>query len=408
MGLRRYTRNVHRPGSTRTDKHKPIHNLHMSHLFTPLDLSSPSGPVHLVNRIVVAPMCQYAAVDGHPNDWHLMHWANLLNSGAAMFTVEATAVTPDGRITPKCLGLWDEAHADSFASHLSRARALAPRVPVCLQLAHAGRKASSAVPWEGGQLLPIGQGSDASSGSGWETWGPSPVPHLSRERSPREIGAQQIQSIIQAFQQSAVYAGRIGFEAVELHAAHGYLLHQFLSPISNHRVDQYGGTFENRIRLLLEVFKAVREVYKGALGVRISASDWVDGGWTPGETADLSLILKNAGADFVHISSGGVAEQQKIAVGPHYQVPFAKLAKERSGLTTTAVGLITDPQRADEIIKNGEADLVALARAFLYKPRWGWEAAAALNAKVPAVAQYWRCLPKEAQHIFDITGMGMR
>ena len=376
----------------------------MSHLFSPLDLSAPQGAVHLDNRIVVAPMCQYASVDGYANDWHLMHWANLLNSGAGMFTIEATAVTPEGRITPKCLGLWDDEHAASIESHLTRARALAPRVPVCIQLAHAGRKASSAVPWKGGQLLPVGQGQDG----GWETWGPSDVPHLSSERSPHAIDAAQMQRIVGGFIKSATYAQKMGIEAVELHAAHGYLLHQFLSPIANLRTDQYGGPFENRIRFLMEVFKEVRAVFKGALGVRISATDWVEGGWTPEETADLSLIIKNAQADFVHISSGGVAQNQKIALGPNYQVSFAKLAKQRSGLTTTAVGLITDPHQADDIIKNGEADLVALARAFLYKPRWGWEAAAALNAKVPAMAQYWRCLPREAQHIFDIQGMGMR
>jgi len=234
------------------------------------------------------------------------------------------------------------------------------------------------------------------------------VPHLSSERSPHAIDAAQMQRIVGGFIKSATYAQKMGIEAVELHAAHGYLLHQFLSPIANLRTDQYGGPFENRIRFLMEVFKEVRAVFKGALGVRISATDWVEGGWTPEETADLSLILKNAQADFVHISSGGVAQNQKIALGPNYQVSFAKLAKQRSGLTTTAVGLITDPHQADDIIKNGEADLVALARAFLYKPRWGWEAAAALNAKVPAMAQYWRCLPREAQHIFDIQGMGMR
>jgi len=376
----------------------------MSHLFSPLDLGAPQGAVHLDNRIVVAPMCQYASVDGLANDWHLMHWANLLNSGAGMFTIEATAVTPEGRITPKCLGRWDDAHAASIESHLERARALAPRVPVCIQLAHAGRKASSAVPWKGGQLLPVGQGEDA----GWETWGPSALAHLSTARSPHALDTEQLEKIIQGFAKGASYSQKMGIEAVELHAAHGYLLHQFLSPIANQRTDQYGGAFENRIRFLMEVFKEVRAVFKGALGVRISATDWVDGGWTPEETADLSLILKNAGANFVHISSGGVAQNQKIAIGPNYQVSFAKLAKERSGLTTTAVGLITDPHQADDIIKNGEADLVALARAFLYKPRWGWEAAAQLNAKVSAMSQYWRCLPKEAQHIFDISGMGMR
>jgi len=376
----------------------------MSHLFSPLDLSSPQGTLRLENRIVVAPMCQYSSIDGKANDWHLAHWTNLLNSGAGLFTIEATAVTPEGRITPNCLGIWDDACASSIESHLERSRKLAPHVPVCIQLAHAGRKASSAIPWKGGQLLPVGQGAEA----GWETWGPSPIPQLSTERSPHELDAANLQRIVAGFAKAGQYAQKMGIDAVELHAAHGYLLHQFLSPISNHRVDQYGGSFENRIRFLMEVFSEVRTTFKGVLGVRISATDWVEGGWTPQETADLSLVLKNAGANFVHISSGGVSPNQKIALGPNYQVPFAQLAKEKSHLTTIAVGLITEPKQADEIIQKGEADLVALARAFLYKPRWGWEAAAALNGKVEASSKYWRCLPREAQHIFEIKGMGMR
>jgi len=376
----------------------------MSHLFTPLEIPTPSGALRLLNRIVVAPMCQYASTDGFANDWHLMHWANLMNSGAALFTIEATAVTPEGRITPGCLGIWDDAHASEIENYLSRARKLAPHVPVCIQLAHAGRKASSAVPWKGGQLLELGQSADA----GWETWGPSGIAHIEGERAPKELDSAQLQRILQGFARGAAYAQQMGIEAVELHAAHGYLLHEFLSPIANHRTDQYGGSFENRIRYLLEVVAEVRMVFSGALGVRISASDWVEGGWTPEETAELSKILKHKGVNFVHISSGGVAQHQKIALGPNYQVPFAKLAKERSGLTTTAVGLITDPEQANQIVASGEADLVALARAFLYKPRWGWEAAAQLNAKVQSMPQYWRCLPREAQHIFEIKGLGMR
>ena len=346
-------------------------------------------------------MCQYSADNGQATDWHLMHWGSLLNSGASMFIIEATAVTPVGRITPYCLGLWDDTTAAALQDKLSRARKLAPHVPVCIQLAHAGRKASSASPWEGGQLL------DAAHG-GWQTEGPSDLPHLPTETPPHALSVQEMEAIKQAFVKSAQRADAMGIEAIELHGAHGYLLHQFFSPISNTRTDAYGGNFDGRTRFPMEVFEAVRAVYKGALGMRISASDWVDNGWTPEETADFSLRLKLAGADFVHISSGGVAAQQKIAIGPNYQVPFAKLVKHKTGMPTITVGLITEPQQAEDILVQGDADLIALARAFLYKPRWVWEAAAALHGKVEASPQYWRCMPREAQGIFSDVRVGQR
>jgi len=373
----------------------------VSHLFSEFTLTSPRGPLTLANRAIVAPMCQYSAENGQATDWHLAHWANLLNSGTAMFIIEATAVVPEGRITPLCLGLWDDATAAALQDKLHRARKLAPNVSVCIQLAHAGRKASSAAPWQGGQLLPTEQG-------GWPTVGPSAVPHLPQETAPHELDAQGLERIKQAFAKAAQRAEAMGIEAIELHGAHGYLLHQFLSPIANHRTDSYGGNFDNRTRFPMEVFEAVRAVYKGSLGMRISASDWVENGWTPEETADFSLRLKLAGADFVHISSGGVAAQQKIAIGPDYQVPFAKLVKQKTGMPTITVGLITDPQQAEDILVRGDADLIALARAFLYKPRWVWEAAAALNGKVQASPQYWRCMPREAQGIFEAVQMGQR
>jgi 2,4-dienoyl-CoA reductase-like NADH-dependent reductase (Old Yellow Enzyme family) len=373
----------------------------LSHLFSEFTLTSPNGPLTLANRAVVAPMCQYSANHGQASDWHLMHWGNLLNSGAAMFIIEATAVVPEGRITPQCLGLWDDATASALHDKLSRARQLAPPVPVCIQLAHAGRKASSAVPWQGGQLLTPEQG-------GWATEGPSAIPHLAQETAPHELDAQGLDRIKQAFAKAAQRAQAMGIEAIELHGAHGYLLHQFLSPVANQRTDQYGGNFENRTRFPMEVFQAVRAVYQGSLGMRISASDWVEGGWTPEETADFSLRLKLAGADFVHISSGGVAAQQKIALGPDYQVPFAKLVKQKTGMPTITVGLITAPQQAEDILVRGDADLIAMARAFLYKPRWVWEAAAALHGAVQASPQYWRCMPREAQGIFDAVQMGQR
>lgn len=373
----------------------------MSMLFTPFTLPSPRGGLTLPNRLVVAPMCQYSARNGEATDWHLAHWASLLNSGAGLFTIEATAVTPEGRITPDCLGLWDDRTEAALGQTLARARALAPAVPVCIQLAHAGRKASSAVPWQGGQLLSEAQG-------GWATVAPSAVPHLPQETPPTALDEAGLQAVADAFVTAAQRADRLGIEAVELHAAHGYLLHQFLSPLANHRTDAYGGSLEHRLRFPLAVFSAVRQAYRGVLGVRVSASDWVDGGWDLDQTTVFAQRLKAAGCDFVHVSSGGVSPQQNIAVGPGYQLGFARQIKAQSGLATTAVGLITTPQQAEAVLQSGDADLVALARAFLYKPRWAWEAAAALGGTVTASAPYWRCLPREAQTVFGNVRIGQR
>jgi 2,4-dienoyl-CoA reductase-like NADH-dependent reductase (Old Yellow Enzyme family) len=373
----------------------------LSHLFSEFTLTSPRGPLTLANRAVIAPMCQYSAHEGQASDWHLMHWGNMLNSGAAMFIIEATGVTPAGRITPLCLGLWDDTTAAALDDKLNRARRLAPHMPVCIQLAHSGRKGSSAVPWQGGQLIDAAQG-------GWAVQGPSALPQLPQEPPPGELSVAGMAAIKDAFVKAAERAAAIGVDAIELHGAHGYLMHQFLSPIANQRADAYGGNFAGRTRFPMEVFQAVRAVFQGSLGMRLSASDWVEGGWTPEETADFSLQLKLAGADFVHISSGGVSPQQKIVLGPDYQVPFAKLVKQKTNMPTIAVGLITTPQQAEDILVRGDADMVAMARAFLYKPRWVWEAAAALNGHVQASPQYWRCMPREAQTIFDSVQMGQR
>ncbi|MFM1760036.1 MAG: hypothetical protein RLY75_1307 [Pseudomonadota bacterium] len=368
----------------------------MSLLFSSYVLSSPKGPLTLSNRVVVAPMCQYSAVNGEAQDWHLMHWGNLLNSGAGLFIIEATGVTPEGRITPVCLGLWDDRTEAALKDKLTRARSLAPATPVFIQLAHAGRKASSASPWAGGQLLSKEQG-------GWDMVAPSAIPQLKDERLPHELSKTELAELITAFVIAAQRSERIGIDGIELHGAHGYLLHQFLSPIANQRTDEYGGSYENRIRFPLELFAAVRKAYQGVLGIRISASDWIEGGWTPEETADFAARLKPLGCDFVHISSGGISPLQKIAIGPNYQVPFAKIVKDQSGIPTMTVGLITDPQQAEDILQQGDADLIALARAFLYKPRWAWEAAAALGGTVPSNERYWRCLPREAQAILAMS-----
>lgn len=373
----------------------------MSLLFSEHVFRTPRGDIRLPNRTVVAPMCQYSADSGCATDWHVQHWAQMLNSGTGLFTIEATAVEPAGRISPGCLGLWDDGTAAALANALHRARHWAPPVPVCIQLAHAGRKASSAVPWAGGQLLTPAHG-------GWPTVAPSALPHLPQEAAPRALTEADLAGLVRRFVQAAQRAEAMGIEAVELHAAHGYLLHQFLSPLSNHRSDAYGGSFDNRLRFPLQVFEAVRAAFGGVLGMRVSASDWVEGGWTPEETADLAVRLKAAGADFIHVSSGGVSAQQRIALGPEYQVPFARWVKQKSGLTTIAVGLITDPHQAEAILARGDADLIALARAYLYHPRWSWHAAAALGGTVEASPQYWRCLPPEAKTVFGPVSVGAR
>ena len=374
----------------------------MSLLFTPFTFHAPRGPLTLPNRIVIAPMCQYLAVNGQATDWHLTHWTNLLNSGAGLLTLEATAVSPEGRITPGCLGLWDEATQAALHDKLDRARKQAPPIPVCIQIGHAGRKASSEVPWRGGMLI-------APQDGGWLPLGPSALPHLPQEAAPAELTLQGIEKIKADFVASAKRAQAIGIDAIELHGAHGYLLHEFLSPLSNQRSDLYGGSFENRIRLVLEVFQSVREVFDGTLGIRFSGTDWVDGGWTIEETGELSERIKAAGAQFVHVSSGGVSPLQKIPVGPEYQVHLAQAVKARTGLPTLAVGLITEPAQAEAVLQRGDADLVALARAFLYNPRWGWHAAAALQGQVQASPPYWRCLPKEANGVFGPRArIGMR
>ncbi len=374
----------------------------MSLLFTPFTFQAPRGPLTLPNRIVIAPMCQYSAHEGQATDWHLSHWTNLLNSGAGLLMLEATAVSAEGRITPSCLGLWDDATQAALQDKLHRARQQAPDVPVCMQIAHAGRKASSEVPWRGGMLI-------APQDGGWTPLAPSALPHLPQEPAPAELTPEGLAKVRKDFVATARRAQAIGIDAIELHGAHGYLLHQFLSPLSNQRSDAYGGSFENRIRFVMEVFEAVREVFDGTLGIRLSGTDWVEGGWTIEESAELSRRIEAAGAQFVHMSSGGVSPLQKIAIGPEYQVHLARAVKAQTSLPTIAVGLITEPAQAEGVLQRGDADLVALARAFLYDPRWGWHAAAALQGQVQASPQYWRSLPKEAATVFGPNArIGMR
>jgi 2,4-dienoyl-CoA reductase-like NADH-dependent reductase (Old Yellow Enzyme family) len=370
----------------------------MSALFTPFKLRSVVVP----NRIVVSPMCQYSADRGEASVWHLMHLGNLALSGAGMLCIEATAVEPDGRITPACLGLWDQRTETALQPVLAAVRRYS-NVAVTMQLAHAGRKASSHVPWQGGQLIPIAQG-------GWLPQAPSALAYKEGEAAPLALDAAGLERVRRAFVDAATRAARLGLDAIEIHSAHGYLLHEFLSPIANQRTDQYGGALENRLRFPLEVFEAVRAAFPAdkPVGVKVSATDWVDGGWDLAQTIAYSRELHKRGADWVAASSGGLSPLQKIPVAPGYQVPFAQAVKQASGINTMAVGLITEPQQAEDIVTSGKADLIALARAMLYDPRWPWHAAAQLHATVAAPPQYWRSQPQGLKNLFGDVASGQR
>ncbi|MYN00536.1 oxidoreductase [Pseudoduganella sp. DS3] len=370
----------------------------MSHLFSPFAL----GPLQLANRIAIAPMCQYSASDGLAADWHMLHYGHLALSGAALLILEATAVAPEGRISPADLGLWSAGHQQALAPIVQAIRRHTP-IKLAVQLAHAGRKASSAPPFEGGQALAPGQG-------GWQTVAPSALPHAPGDPLPLALDQAGLARIKADFVSAALRAHELGIEAIELHAAHGYLLHQFLSPLANQRADQYGGALQNRMRFPLEVYDAVRAAVPRAmaLGMRVSASDWVDGGWDIEQTLVLAQALRQRGADFIHVSSGGVSPLQKIPLGPGYQVHFAQRIKAETGLPTIGVGLITEPLHAEAIVANGQADMVGLARAMLYNPRWPWHAAAALGAQVAAPPQYWRSQPRELANLFGATRLGQR
>jgi len=371
----------------------------MPHLFDPLRI----GRLELPNRILVAPMCQYSAVDGTPGDWHLIHLGHLALSGAGLLIVEATAVSAEGRITAGDLGLYGDANEAGLARVLAAVRAHAP-IPLALQLAHAGRKASSRAPWDGGAQVP------ADAPGGWQTVSSSDVPHAAGEAPPRALDEAGLAKIRADFAAAARRAARLGFDGVEVHAAHGYLLHQFLSPLANRRADRYGGSLENRMRFPLEIFEAVRDAFPAdrPVWVRVSATDWVEGGWDIDGTLAFARALQARGCDAIHVSSGGVSPQQRIAVGPGYQVPYAARVKAETGMVTVAVGLITEPVQAETIIATGEADAVSLARAMLYDPRWPWHAAAALGARVTAPRQYWRSQPRAYKDLFENAHFGQR
>jgi 2,4-dienoyl-CoA reductase-like NADH-dependent reductase (Old Yellow Enzyme family) len=370
----------------------------MSALFSPITL----GGLDLANRIVIAPMCQYSAVEGRATDWHMIHLGNLALSGAGMLVIEATAVEAEGRITPGDLGLYDAATEAALKPVLAAIRAHSPIV-VAMQLAHAGRKASSHIPWEGGQLIVPEQG-------GWRPFAPSAIPQLDGEAPPIALDAEGLARIREAFATAARRAARLGIDAIEVHSAHGYLLHEFLSPIANQRTDAYGGSLENRMRFPLEVFDAVRAAFPAdkPVGLRLSATDWVAGGWDLDQTLVYAKALAARGVSWIDASSGGVSPKQQIPLEPGYQVPFARAIKQATGAPTIAVGLITEPQHAEELVATGQADMVALARGALYDPRWPWHAAAELGATVHAPPQYWRSQPRGLKALFGDTPNGGR
>ena len=364
----------------------------MSALFSPLEV----GGLKLANRIVIAPMCQYSAEDGCMTDWHLIHLGNLALSGAALLTIEATAVTPEGRISYGDTGLWSDENEEAMARVLASVRRWSD-MPIAIQLGHAGRKASTEKPWFGGAQIAPGEP------TGWQTVAPSPLPFLEGENPPVELDRAGLDRIRDSFAHSAARAARLDLAAVQLHGAHGYLLHQFLSPLSNRRSDEYGGSLDNRMRFPLEVFDAVRAVFPAERPVtmRVCATDWVEGGWDVEQTIAFARALEARGCSAIHVSSGGLDPRQQIPVGPSYQVPLARAIKRAVKIPVVAVGLITGFEQAEAIVGTGDADLVALARGILYDPRWPWHAAAALGAKVKAPPQYLRSQPRLHRDLFD-------
>jgi 2,4-dienoyl-CoA reductase-like NADH-dependent reductase (Old Yellow Enzyme family) len=350
------------------------------HLFSPL----PIREVAFRHRIAVSPMCQYSSEDGFASDWHLVHLGSRAVGGAALVMTEASAVEARGRISPSDLGIWKDEHILPLARIAAFVQAQGAVAGI--QLAHAGRKASTRVPWDrNGAFLPESEG-------GWPAVAPSPIPFRATETPPIELSKSEIGSIVAAFQAAARRALAAGFQVIEIHAAHGYLIHEFLSPLANRRGDAYGGPFENRSRFLLEIAEAIRGVWPGSLPlfVRISASDWVDGGWALDDSVKLARRLRPLGVDLIDCSSGGIVPQAKMALGPGYQVPFAERIRQETGILTGAVGMITEPPQADRIIREGRADLVLLAREYLRDPYFPLHAAKALGTEMTPPVPYRR------------------
>ena len=353
-------------------------------LFSPVKLAG----LELANRVVVSPMCQYSADDGCANDWHLMHLGMLANSGAALVVVEATHVERSGRITHGCMGLYSDDNEAALAHVVAQVRR-AGTARFGIQIAHAGRKASAYRPWEGGGALKTGA-------DPWETIAASPLPFGDNWHTPREASEADMERVRAAFVSAALRSLRIGFDAIELHMAHGYLAHSFMSPVSNKRTDQYGGSFENRMRFPLSIAKAVRAVVPKSvpLGARITGSDWRADGLTPDDAVAIAKALKAEGLEFICVSSGGITADTRNPTDLGYNVPIAARVKKEAGILTRTVGMILTPTQAEKIVADGQADQVSMARAFLDDPHWGWHAARALGAEVARPVQYARAGPK--------------
>ena len=352
-------------------------------LFSPLALRG----LTLRNRVGVSPMCQYSSEAGYAHDWHLVHLGSFARGGAALVMTEATAVVPEGRISPRDLGLWEDGQVDALRRITAFVRGQGAAVGI--QLAHAGRKASTNVPWEGRSAVPVEEG-------GWENvMAPSAIRFSDDYPHPRQLDLAGIERVIGGFRDAARRALEAGFQVAEVHAAHGYLLHQFLSPLANERTDGYGGSFENRVRLTREVTRAAREVWPDDLPVlvRISATDWAEGGWSLDDSVALARLLRDDGADLIDCSSGGLVASQKIELGPAYQTPFAERIRREAAIATAAVGLITEPEQAEAIVAEGRADMVFMARELLRRPHWPLLAAHRLGGEVRWPVQYERAKP---------------
>ncbi|MCL5006162.1 MAG: NADH:flavin oxidoreductase/NADH oxidase [Acidobacteria bacterium] len=365
----------------------------MPNLFDPLTIRD----LTLRNRIVVSPMCQYSSADGYANEWHLVHLGSRAVGGAALVMTEATAVLPEGRISPQDLGIWDDGHVEMLARIV---RFIHERGAFAgMQLAHAGRKASTYTPWKGQGAVPENEG-------GWQVLGPSEDPFSEDYPKPQPLTVEGIRRVTAAFAQAARHARQAGFDVIEIHAAHGYLVHEFLSPLSNHRQDQYGGSFENRTRLAREVVEAVRKTWpeRSPLYIRISATDWEEGGWDPAQSVELARQLKALGIDLVDCSSGGNLSLARIPAGPGFQTPFAERIRREAGVLTGTVGFITASAQADHIIRSGQADLVLLAREMLRDPYWPLRAARELGYPTTWPVQYLRAAPPGSEPRQPATG----
>lgn len=355
----------------------------MAHLFSPYTIKE----VQLRNRIVVSPMCEYSSTDGFANEWHLVHLGSRAVGGAGLVIAEATAVSPEGRISPGDLGIWKNAHIlklKDIVGFIHQQGAVAG-----IQLAHAGRKGSHEVPWKGSKQLTKAEG-------GWQSVAPSAIPFSPDEEAPEALGIEGIQKVIADFKEAARRAGQAGFKVIEIHAAHGYLIHEFLSPLGNQRTDEYGGSFDNRIRLLLDIIAAVQTVWPAGLPlfVRLSCTDWAEGGWNDDDTVRLARILKEKGVDLVDCSTGGLVPGVKIPLVPGYQTPFAEKVRKEAAMPTGAVGLITTARQAEDILEQGKADLIVMARELLRDPYFPLHAARELGHDIAWPVQYARAKPK--------------